>query len=28
LAVYEGVVQEVYGIAHWQPAWTTPYQTS
>jgi uncharacterized protein len=27
LAVYDGVVQEVYEIARWQPAWTTPYQT-
>ena len=27
LAVYQGVVQEVYEIHHWQPAWTTPYQT-
>jgi uncharacterized protein len=27
LAVYEGAVQEVYEIAQWQPACTTPYQT-
>jgi hypothetical protein len=27
LAVYDGVVQEVYEIAHWDPAGTTPYQT-
>jgi hypothetical protein len=27
LAVYEGVVQEVYELAHWQRAGTTPYQT-
>jgi len=27
LPVYEGIVQEVYEIAHRQPAWTTPYQT-
>src|SRR4051812_14944895 len=27
LAVYEGTVQEVYEILHWDPAWTTPYET-
>jgi uncharacterized protein len=27
LAVYEGMVKEVYEIAHWQPALTTPYTT-
>lgn len=27
LAVYEGTVKEVYEIAHWQPALTTPYTT-
>jgi hypothetical protein len=27
LAVYEGVVKEVYEITHWQPALTTPYTT-
>lgn len=26
LAVHQGVVQEVYEISHWQPAWTTPYK--
>ena len=27
LAIHDGVVQEVYEILHWDPAWTTPYQT-
>ena len=27
LAVYQGIIQEVYEIDHWQPAWTTPYKT-
>src|SRR3954467_8458936 len=27
LAVYEGIVQEVYAISHWQPALTAPYST-
>jgi hypothetical protein len=27
LAVYEGVVKEVYEISHWQPALTTAYAT-
>lgn len=27
LAVYEGTVQEVYDVAHWQPALTAPYAT-
>lgn len=27
LAVYQGVVQEVYEIVEWQPACTTPYST-
>lgn len=27
LAVCEGLVQEVYEILQWQPAWTTPYKT-
>jgi hypothetical protein len=27
LAVYEGMVKEVYEIAHWQPARTTAYTT-
>jgi len=27
LAVYQGIVKEVYEIAHWQPALTTPYAT-
>ena len=27
LAVYQGVVQEVYRIHHWQPAGTVSYQT-
>jgi hypothetical protein len=26
LAVYQGIVQEVYEIRLWQPAWTTPYK--
>lgn len=26
-AVFEGVVREVYAIAHWEPALTTPYET-
>jgi hypothetical protein len=25
LAVYQGVVQEVYEILNWDPAWTSPY---
>jgi hypothetical protein len=25
LAVFEGIVKEVYQIGHWQPALTTPY---
>ena len=27
LAVHHAIVQEVYEISHWQPAWTTPYTT-
>jgi hypothetical protein len=27
LAIYEGLVKEVYEIGHWQPALTTPYTT-
>jgi hypothetical protein len=27
LTVHEGIVQEVYEVSHWQPAWTTPYST-
>ena len=27
LAVYEGIVEEVYAISHWQPALTAPYST-
>lgn len=27
LAVYQGVVQEVYEILHWDRAWTSAYQT-
>ena len=27
LAVYEGIVKEVYEILHWDRAWTNPYQT-
>ena len=27
LAVYKGLVQEVYEVLYWDRAWTTPYQT-
>ncbi len=27
LAVHYGVVQEVYEVLEWHPAWTTPYET-